>query len=119
MSGDLVGDEKRKAVDWLLGQPAVVVVLIAILFSSGYAIRWMVLEGREFARTEIPKHIEAINAAQTSRDKAFIATLEKKDADQKAEREENRKWMTETIERIERFAGLAKKPSTGSVGSSN
>jgi len=119
MSEGIIGDEKRKAVDWLLGQPAIVVVLMTILCVGGYSVRWLVLEGREFARTEIPKHIEAINSAQTSRDKAFIATLEKKDAEHLAEREEARKWMTETIERIERFAGLAKKPATGSVGASN
>ena len=58
-----VGDGILIGFKWLFGrQDSTATILILIVCAGGYAFYWSAKEIREFSKTEIPKHIEAIQS---------------------------------------------------------
>lgn len=105
------------AREWLMGQPAIVILLIAIIGGGCYGVRWVAID-------VVPAHIASFQATVREVQDANIKTISSLEASHREERQrtedsarfersEWRRFHIDSVDRIERVLGIKK-----AVGSS-
>lgn len=102
---------KEAVIHWLLGQPAIVVCLLAIIIGGGYGVRWVATE-------VVPLHFSKVREIVTDLEKSHREEREKESESAREERRQSQQFHTDTIDRIERLATGRKTTSVGAAPTS-
>lgn len=88
---------KEAAMHWLLGQPAIVICLVAIIVGGGFGVRWV-------ATDVVPLHFSKMREIVTDLETSHREEREKEATASREERRQAQQFHVETIDRIERLA---------------